>query len=570
MMKIIKNKFNLLLALIIILAVVLRFTLISVFPPSMVQDEVGLGYSAISIAQTGMDEWGNSYPLVFKSFGDYKPPAFFYATALLYRIVGWNFALPRLTSAIAGIFIVLFGALWVRKQFKSDELGLFAGLLFAISPWTIHLSRMALESNLGLAFFMGGLLFLSYAKESKIKLVLSVLLFSLSTYSYHGYRFTVLLFLIGLFASTLVVNIKDLKKVLSTLKVYGLVFLLSTLLSLPGFFSGGATNRLDQTLLITSTDAAQLFEHKQNNCHVTFTKLNPKLSKVCRFAYNSYTKPVIILSESYIQQLSPGFLFFNGDSDSGRNPVQSGELYLVTIPFWVLGIIAIFKKFKKYLPITAGYFIAFIPSAVAGSPHSIRMSVLIPFVVAVIVLGIKVIKKYFNSLFVTPIILLLLFLSLGIFSINYMIDSFATHEYEQTYLSFAKETAQLSHEYIQKGYTVFADYDLYPEPHMYYAYWNRIDPKVTQQSFSALNIEKEGFERPTQFGDYLFFADGKVKSLTCDKEYNKPTVFFTNDPIELANQHEIKENTKSYTFVYVYEMEELRSDPKKLLSFCNE
>ena len=538
----------------------------------MVQDEVALGYTAISIAETGMDEWGNSYPLVFKSFGDYKPPAFFYTTALLYKIIGWNFALPRFTSAIAGLLVVLFGSLWLTKtSLNLTLLGLFAGLLLAISPWTVHMSRMALESNLGLAFFTGGLLFLSYAKESKYKLLLSALLFSLSTYSYHGYRFTVLLFFVGLIVATAVLNIKTIKKSLPVLKIYGAVLLLSTLLSLPGFLSGGATNRLDQTLLITSDKATQLYEHKQNNCHVTYTKLHPRLSKVCRVAYNSLTKPIIITVESYIAHLSPSFLFFDGDDAAGRNPTTTGQLYLLTFPLWLVGVLVLIKEYKKYIPIIVGYFVALIPSAVAGTPHSIRLSVLIPFVVAVLTIGFKFTKKYLQKVkYFTEIVSVLLFLSLISFTFNYAIDSFATHEYEQAYLSFAKDSARLSHEYIQNGFTVYSDYDLYPEPHVYYAYWNKIHPTVTQESLQKLISETEGFERPSRFGDSLFFEDGKLKTLTCDKTYSQPTVFFTNDPIELPAQHLIRENTNSYTFIYVYEMEKLRADPKKLLSFCND
>jgi len=210
-----KNKFLPLFLVILGLAVLLRFPFLSTFPPSMVQDEVGLGYSAISIAETGRDEWGNSYPIVFKSFGDYKPPAFFYATALLYKLIGWQAVLPRITSAIAGVFIVLMGILWIKKMFKSDELGLVAGLILAVNPWTVHLSRMALESNLGLTFFMAGLNFMSSTKKSYLNMIAAALFFSLSTYSYHGFRFTVILFLSGLLLTTIGLNFckyKNLKK----------------------------------------------------------------------------------------------------------------------------------------------------------------------------------------------------------------------------------------------------------------------------------------------------------------------------------------------------------------------
>jgi len=558
------------LTIILALSAILRFPLITTFPPSMVQDEVGLGYSAISIAQTGMDEWGNKYPIVFKSFGDYKPPAFFYATALLYKVIGWNFALPRLTSAIAGLFVVLFGSFWIRKQFNSDSLSLFGGLLLAISPWTVHISRMALESNLGLAFFMGGLMFLSYAKESKYKLGLSAIFFALSTYSYHGYRFTVVIFLLALMTTTILVNIKTIKKALPDFKTYLFILLLSSLFSLPGFLSNGATNRLEQTLLVSSQRSSLEYEHRQNNCYVTFDKLYPSLNKICNIGYNKFTKPVSIIANSYLDHLSPGFIFFSGDLDAGRNPTQTGELFLVTLPLWMMGFIFAFKKYKEYLVILTGYFVALIPSAVAGEPHSIRMTVLIPFLIAILVIGYKSFNKVFkNNVYFKIMTFSLLFISLGFISLAYLIDTFATHEIDATYLSYAKKAAQLSNQYIEDGYTVYADYDLYPEPHIYYAYWNRIDPKITQQSLKDLVTESEGFERPTQFGESLLFKEGKARSLTCNKEYIKPTVFLTNDPYDIKPQMIITDNTGSYSEIFVYEMDALREVPQELLSFCN-
>jgi len=536
----------------------------------MVQDEVGLGYSAISIAETGMDEWGNKFPLVFKSFGDYKPPAFFYVTAILYKLIGWNFALPRITSAIAGIFVVLCGALWIRKLLNSDELGLFAGLILAISPWTVHMSRMALESNLGLTFFMAGLLFMTYSKKSYLKLVLSALFFSLSTYSYHGFRFTVLLFLGLIIISQLLINLKNIEKFIADSKNYFLILFFSTLMSLPGFLAVGATNRLGQTLTISSSKTAQIYEHKENNCHLTLAQIHPSLVKICRFKFNKFSKPFVIASDSIVQHLSPAFLFFSGDDDVGRNPTESGEFYVILFPLWMIGALFLFNEFKNNVVILAGYFSALIPSALSGTPHAIRMSVLIPFVLVAITLGYKYLRVFFKEIkYFFPILIILLFISLGWFSLNYVVDTYASHEISGTYLSYAKKSAQLSYEYIQKGYLVYADHDLYPEPHIYYAYWNRIDPKTTQASLGGFYTESTGFERPTQFGENLIFEAGNIKSLACNKEYITPTVFFTNDPIVLPAQHIIKDNTGSYDLIHVYELDAIRSDKKALLSFCN-
>jgi 4-amino-4-deoxy-L-arabinose transferase-like glycosyltransferase len=564
------KRFLPLLLVILFIASILRFTYLSVFPPSMVQDEVALGYSAISIAQTGMDEWGNKYPMVFKSFGDYKPPGFFYATALLYKVIGWNFALPRLTSAIAGVFIVLSGSLWLRKLFKSNEVGLLGGLILAISPWTVHLSRMALESNLALAFFTMGLLFMSYARNSKLFLLLSGIFFSLSTYTYHGYRYTVFIFLFSVILGLIIFNLNNIKKILPQIKTFSLLLLISTLLSLPGFLSSGVSNRLDQTLTLTSDEAMLYYDDQENDCHITYNQTIPSLVPLCKIAYNKVTKPIMVGLDSYLMHLSPDFLFFSGDTSVGRNPVESGQFYIILFPFWMMGIFVLLKDYKKHLVIIIGYLVALLPSALSGNPHAIRLTVVIPFVVVTILHGYVFFKKYFkDNVFYLPTIIIALVCMTLIFTTKYTTNTFASHEGAATYLSFANDISQLSYKYVQNGYTVYADHDLFPEPHMYYAYWNRIDPRIAQESFKKVYTENSGFERPKQFGEHMFFETGNIGELTCDKNYNQPTLFITNDPHKLIPVTQIKENTNTHTFAYVYDMHNIRSNKVEFMKLCN-
>ena len=143
---------------ILVAASLLRFPFLTLFTPAMLQDEANIGFNAMSIAETGRDEWGHPYPLTFKSFGDDKPPVYFYTTALVYKLLGWSPALPRIPSAVAGVVSTLLVILLVKKLTDSQSAALLTGAVMALSPWTIQLSRMALESNLALSFFLFGLL----------------------------------------------------------------------------------------------------------------------------------------------------------------------------------------------------------------------------------------------------------------------------------------------------------------------------------------------------------------------------------------------------------------------------
>lgn len=520
----------------------------------MVQDEVGLGYSAVSIAETGKDEWGESFPLFFKSFGDYKPPAFIYLTAGLYKLIGWHQVLPRITSAIAGVFTVFLSILWIKKITKSKRLGLLAGLVVATSPWAIHLSRMALESNLSLTFFMAGLLFMSSQKSLK-KTTLSAVFFSLSSYSYHSYKYLIVLFLITYIFSIVLLNLKKLKEHQQLLKNLVLILLLSSLLSLPIFFAKGATGRMSQTLLLGSEGSYNTYKYHENNCHVTLSQIHPQLNIICRVQYNKFTRPILTLLDSYVQHLSPGFYFFSGDEVVGRNPVQMGQFYPILFIFWICGVLKIIKNPKQQLLVIIGFLTAIIPSAASGDLHAIRLSTAIPFLLLTIILGYQYFQEkiYKHHAFDYLFIAVLLFLTAN-FSIKYMSITHVGLENPPTYLSFAKKIAVIAHDYVEQDYTVFADYDLYPEPHIYYAYWNKIDPVVTQQSFANVLLEQEGFSRPKQFGEKMIFERGSLNLIDCQAKEIPKIAYIRKDQIKGVSPIKVvKDNANQYDFAYVYE-----------------
>jgi len=67
-----------LLFLIIILGLILRTWHLSALPAGFTADEASHGYDAYSLLKTGKDQWGASWPLAFRSFGDFKLPIYTY------------------------------------------------------------------------------------------------------------------------------------------------------------------------------------------------------------------------------------------------------------------------------------------------------------------------------------------------------------------------------------------------------------------------------------------------------------------------------------------------------------
>ena len=90
------------LILITLLAGLLRFWDLGSMPPSANWDEISHGYNAYSLLQTGQDEWGRSFPLIFRAFGDYKLPLYIYLTVIPVFLFGLNVFAVRFVSAPIG------------------------------------------------------------------------------------------------------------------------------------------------------------------------------------------------------------------------------------------------------------------------------------------------------------------------------------------------------------------------------------------------------------------------------------------------------------------------------------
>ena len=135
-------------ALLIILAgAFLRFYALGKIPYGLNQDEASIGYDAWTLATSGIDRNGYSwpvYPITWGSGGG--SPLMVYLAVLTTKLFGATVFSLRLTPAVAGVLtLVLF--FFVVRMLLGDAAA-FAGTAFlAVCPWHIILSRWALDSN---------------------------------------------------------------------------------------------------------------------------------------------------------------------------------------------------------------------------------------------------------------------------------------------------------------------------------------------------------------------------------------------------------------------------------------
>ena len=197
-----KKLTTILLGIIVVLSVLLRFIKLGSFPSAITWDEAAVGYNAYTIWNWGKDEWGKSFPLVFKSFEDDKNPVHIYATVPFVGIFGLNEYTTRAPAALFGVLNVVVIFFLARLFFKSNLVGLLAAFFLAISPFNIQFSRFSHELNFAVFFWMAGLMcFYKGLKDKKWYLLLAFLFFVIDLLTYHSAKIVtpfLLLLLIGL------------------------------------------------------------------------------------------------------------------------------------------------------------------------------------------------------------------------------------------------------------------------------------------------------------------------------------------------------------------------------------
>ena len=356
---------------ILILGAILRFSWISDIPPSLNWDEISHGYNAYSILKTGKDEWGKSFPIIFKAYGDYKLPVYIYLTSLSEFLFGLNTFAVRLPSTLAGITTVIFAFLLAKKLFNR-KVAVMASLLVAIEPWSLFLSRGAFEANLSLAFILSGVYFFLIGLERNKFLPVSAVLLGLSVWTYNSARVFVPLLsvVLGFLYKKEIFDLwkKDKKRLVFCTLILAFFFIpmFWQLLNPSGQARHGWVAILDEGA-ITQINEARLVSDLPGT--------------LTRFIHN---KPVYFAKSfltNYFSHFSLDFLFLKGGTHFQFSIPGHGLLYLINLPFFLLGLGILLVKFKKrsFQLIIAWFLLAPVASSLTReAPHVLRSIVFLP------------------------------------------------------------------------------------------------------------------------------------------------------------------------------------------------
>ncbi len=111
-------------------------------PPGLFRDEARKAYATYSLIETGRDLTGRVWPLQVKEFSAYTTPFYHWFSIPFITSMGVTLTSTRLLAALAGSLACLFVFL-LGRDWASRSVGIWAGLILAVSPWHLLFSRWA-------------------------------------------------------------------------------------------------------------------------------------------------------------------------------------------------------------------------------------------------------------------------------------------------------------------------------------------------------------------------------------------------------------------------------------------
>lgn len=489
---------------IIFLALLLRTVNLSVSPPGFNADEAALGYNAYSLLKTGKDEWGESFPLVFKSFSDYKPGLYVYLALPFVALFGLEEFSVRLPSILLGTLSVFIIYLLAKELFKSHILALSTAFLLSISPWHIHYSRGAWETNVATFFILGGVYFFIKGLQSINWFYLSGISFILSMYTYQSPRLIVPILIL--------LTAPFFWKKIFTKKIIPIVAICSVLI-IPLIFiligNRGLARFQGVSIFTDSGISARLNQDRGE--HYNPNELTAKLY------HNRFTAFGLNFLEHYFDHYTPQFLFINGDP-LGRNKIpEMGQMHLFEIITFIAGLYFLLTRKLKNTKII---FIWLIVAPIAASltyqtPHALRAENMVIPVTLISGAGLGFIIENILKLKA-------LYKRIGIFVTILIISFFFSKFIHQYFVHLPKQYA-LEWEY---GFSKLVPFifenkdkykkvvitDRYDQAYILFLFYSKYDPIKYQQTAKPTGVDKYGFSTINSFDKFEFRPVGKEEA----------------------------------------------------------
>ena len=485
-----------LLVTIVGLAFFLRFYRVTTDPPSLNWDEVSIGYNAYSILKTGRDEWGQKFPLHFRSYGEYKLPVQIYATIPGIAIFGLNELGVRILPVVYGTITVLVLYFVASALTKNRWVGLIAAFLLAISPWHVQLTRASFESSFSVLWVLLGIWFFIKGFKNSKWWIAATLPFAISTYTYNSARVIIPLLILTL----LIIYRKDVWRAKKNLIISGIVFILLMLPTAPFVLKGGLIARYQLVSITSDKGLIPRIEDRRNHSSL------PQPLK--RLILNRYTFISYYFVSNYMAHFNPSFLFIKGAGHVQHNVQGIGELYAIQAPFILIGAWLVFKKKYPFRGlIFAWLFLTFVPVALTNDsiPNALRTVIAAPlyqiFTAVGFLAAIRFLKKKYLK--VSLVTITLAVLAWGVYIFLHQLFVVYPNKYSREWQYGYKQVVNYMVG-VQDKYDLIVFTRFYGEPHMFTLFYSKFDPYKYQTDPNLVRFEQYDWVWVTNFDKYYF------------------------------------------------------------------
>ena len=503
--------------IVIVFAFFLRVYQVNKLPPGLYDDEVSLGYNAYSLLTHGTDEYGVRFPLWFKAFGEYKLPGYIYADIIPIAIFGKNAFAVRFPSIIFGALTPLFLYLFLKNflslipkktENKFSKIPIISALVLSITPWHIQFSRGAYEAVVAVCLYMVGFWLLSvFYKNKKIRyLIISILFFTASSYTYNLFRILTPLTLLVMFFFLL-------KNMSFPLKIILFLTLYTILINIP---------------LLLFTLSNQGYARFQQT--TAFSQQSLPTSRLSNFPIPGLIAYPFIYLKNFLSYFSPQELFIRGeDNIRFYSSSEFGFLFRWQLPFLIIGLIILLREKFGSLKKIVLWTLFIVPglAAITISPNALRALLLvIPFsiITAIGIQNFMSNKKQWIKIIFAGILLF------GTFETALYFHMYLSH-YKNSYTVFwggaHKEIVEEATGYSEKNYTIVISESLLANEKIYFLFYNdKLRPLFVDTSWQK---PKEWGNRRVLYirGPAAIPSDKNIKflkTITLDTPLKEPIV----------------------------------------------
>lgn len=489
-------------------AFLLRLISLASYPTGFTQDEAGIAYDAYSILQTGKDQWGEPWPIMLRSFGDYKLPAYSYFAIPSIAIFGLNEFAARLPNAIFGTLAIFATYLMVYELSKNKRLALLSSFFLAVSSWHITISRGAFEANLTTFFLPLGVWGFLRGLKDKRFMWITLVSFGINMFTYHSARlFTplVAMVLIYYFRKELFGTTPNFKAFWH--KHWGVVAgsILLLLVVFSTFFMGAGKRGLDVSIFNPTDKWAAVSNRRYE------AVLQGMPDTVSRAFSNKVTYAFDRFTTNYLAYFSTYFLFTEGAGEWTYGMIPGrGVLYLFELVTISAALVAFLKK--KNIPgmgfILVWVILSPLPVALSKSigQAANRAVVMVPAIQILSASGLYHLYYWFTSKYKT-LKSGFIIVSIGVFAVFFagFMEDYLYHAPRGGAQSMHYGVGQVM-EYVrsveEKYSDVFVSRSL-SVPNIWVAFFNKWDPVEYQKASSDwLRYEDEGFLYIDQMSEY--------------------------------------------------------------------